>query len=139
MKTHKFKLKKLVRDKIVHLIEESGRKAISRVIEQDEYIFELKNKLTEEVHELFEAVDNRHKNEADFAICEELADVLEVITSLAGACGVDFVNVEKTATRKKEEKGDFSERIYIDYIEINEDDPQIEYYRARADKYPEDF
>lgn len=138
MKTHKFKFRKLVRNKIVGLIEKSGRKVFGRVMEQDEYVAELKKKLIEEKDELFEAIDSKNTDDSNSAICEELADVLEVVISLTSACGVDFAEVEETARRKKDEKGGFADRIYVEFIEVNEDDSEIEYYRVHPEKYPED-
>jgi len=42
---------KLVRDKIVNIIEQSGKKAYSRILNQNEFFNELMKKLHEEVSE----------------------------------------------------------------------------------------
>ena len=52
---------KLVRDLIPQLIEDGGNEAITRILEQEEYIQALKDKLKEEVHEYLETEDPEDK------------------------------------------------------------------------------
>ena len=67
---------KLVRDKIPQIIEQTGKEFHTRTLNEEEYIVELKKKLNEEISEY---QNSRNNEEA----MEELADVLEVIHSLA--------------------------------------------------------
>jgi predicted house-cleaning noncanonical NTP pyrophosphatase (MazG superfamily) len=66
---HRFKLDKLIRDKMPDLMRTHGAAVVDRIIENDEYLQRLQNKLFEEAQEVFES-----KNVDD--IREELADLL---------------------------------------------------------------
>lgn len=63
---------KLVRDKIPEIIADSGKKAIFRIADEDEYLEYLEKKLDEEVAEFHESKS-----------LEELADIYEVLDALA--------------------------------------------------------
>jgi len=47
----KMKYNKLVRDRVPELIEESGRKQVSRTLNEDEYEQALMDKIVEEIEE----------------------------------------------------------------------------------------
>lgn len=66
---------KLVRDKILEIIENSGKEPIIRVLDDTEYKEELLKKLYEEYNEVIEA---KTKEET----LEECSDVLEVLIAL---------------------------------------------------------
>ena len=66
----KISYKKLVRDRIPQLIEESGRKQTSRILNDDEYFDALIDKVVEEIEEFRSA-----------GIEEEIADVYEALTA----------------------------------------------------------
>ena len=68
---------KLVRDKIPEIISKDNRKAITKILNDEEYLNELNKKLKEEVNEYFE--DNN---------LEELADIVEVIYGILNAKNV---------------------------------------------------
>ena len=76
---------KLVRDRIPEIIEADGKKPITRILPEDEYLQKLDTKLNEEVAEY----------QADKSI-EEMADVLEVLFAICDfiAFGL-FVMTEK--------------------------------------------
>ena len=65
---------KLVRDKIPEIIRQQGEIPNCRILDQKEYLYFLEQKLDEEVGEY-----HRDQN------VEELADILEVVFSLADA------------------------------------------------------
>ena len=73
---------KLVRDRIPEIIEANGHKCETRVLNDDEYLLELKNKLQEEVNEFLES-----------GSVEELADILEVVHSLSAQFGTSIESV----------------------------------------------
>ena len=75
---------KLVRDKIVDIIEADGRKAEYRILDNVEFRNELNKKLQEEVHEYLE--DNN---------VEELADIVEVIHGILNSMDVSIYDFEK--------------------------------------------
>lgn len=96
---------KLVRDKILHIINESGSVAKSRILSDDEFQTELKRKLLEEVNEFFES-DNM----------EELADILEVIDALALSYNSSMEQVMAIKKMKNEKRGGFSQRLFLQSV-----------------------
>lgn len=93
---------KLVRDKIPEIIEEQGEQAIIRVLGTDEYALHLGKKLDEEVAEYHESKE-----------IEELADILEVVFALAEAQGYSKDALWSAYESKHEERGGFSNRIFL--------------------------
>ncbi|MBQ4263735.1 MAG: nucleoside triphosphate pyrophosphohydrolase [Bacilli bacterium] len=102
------KYNKLVRDKIPEIIESNNEKAITRVLSDEEYRLELEKKLYEE----YEEVINSNGDER----IEELADMLEVMIALANNEEKDFEDIEKVRVLKKEKRGGFSKRIYLEDV-----------------------
>lgn len=100
--------KKLVRDNIPNIIESNGEVAITRVLSDEEYKKELEKKLYEEYNEVL--------NSSDDDRIEELADMLEVIIALAEVDGKTFDDIEKIRVLKKEKRGGFSKRIYLEDV-----------------------
>jgi len=98
---------KLVRDKIVDIIKSNGAINVkSRVLDDKEYEKELNKKLKEEVEEYL----------ADYSI-EEMADVMEVIYAILDFKGITMSEVEKIRSIKKEKRGGFSQRIFLEEVE----------------------
>ena len=93
---------KLVRDRIIEIIENDGRKANYRVLNQEEYKIELNRKLQEEVKEYI-----------DENCIEELADIVEVIYGLLGAMNVSIEDFEKVRLEKREKRGGFDKRLFL--------------------------
>ncbi|WP_068430470.1 nucleoside triphosphate pyrophosphohydrolase [Rhodococcoides kyotonense] len=97
---------KLVRDLIPSIIEASGRRPEVRVLDGDEYLAALTDKLFEEARE-FQAADTTDKP-------EELADVLEVVRALAASIGLGVTELEALADKKRVERGGFVERVWLE-------------------------
>ena len=97
---------KLVRDRIPEIIECSGKKAAIRAAGEAEYKQLLRQKLLEEVNEYMENGSS-----------EELADILEVITALAGTHSLSFADLVRMAEEKRKERGGFEERIVLISVE----------------------
>ncbi len=96
---------KLVRDKIPEIIETSGKKAVFRTLSEDEYLEMLDQKLTEELNEYL----------ADKSM-EEIADLLEVVHAVVKARGSSMEEVERIRIRKKEKRGGFEHRIFLECV-----------------------
>lgn len=97
---------KLVRDKIPDLIRGSGREVETRVLNREEYLNSLFGKLAEDGEELKVAsAEDR---------LEEMADVFEVLRTLAEAAGYSIKDVEQAADNKLLERGGFSQRIWLE-------------------------
>lgn len=97
---------KLVRDKIVDIIEADGRKAEYRILDNVEFRNELNKKLQEEVHEYLD--DNN---------VEELADIVEVIYGILNSMNVSIDDFEKIRLAKKEKRGSFDKKIFLEKSE----------------------
>ncbi|MBU8729729.1 nucleoside triphosphate pyrophosphohydrolase [Cytobacillus oceanisediminis] len=101
---------KLVRDRIPEVIGKTGKKFSTRILDDNEYIKELKKKSFEELQEYVET----HNNEDAI---EELADVLEVIHALAEYHGASIEEVEEVRKQKAEKRGGFKEKIFLIEVE----------------------
>lgn len=101
---------KLVRDRIPEVISGTGKTFSTRILDNKEYIKELKNKSFEELEEYVNAENN------DDAI-EELADLLEIIHALAECHGASFERVEEERQKKAEKRGGFKEKIFLIEVE----------------------
>ncbi|MCK2017445.1 nucleoside triphosphate pyrophosphohydrolase [Peribacillus frigoritolerans] len=101
---------KLVRDRIPEVIEATGKKFTTRVLDEMEYIEELKKKSFEELQEYAET---ESKEDA----IEELADVLEILHALAEYHGASIEEVEKVRKIKADKRGGFKEKIYLIEVE----------------------
>ena len=92
---------KLVRDKIPQIIIEDGKKPITRILGDDEYLQELDKKLNEEIAEY----------QADKSI-EEMADVLEVLLAICEARGHSVEELMAVRNNKREKRGGFEKKIF---------------------------
>lgn len=101
---------KLVRNRIPQVIESTGKKFSTRILDQDEYINELKKKSNEELQEYINAKNDENA-------IEELADLLEIIHALAKCHGATFETVEKIRKEKLVKRGGFEERIFLIEVE----------------------
>lgn len=97
--------KKLIRDKIPQVIEASGDKYEVRVMKKREFERELKKKLVEEAKELIEV---KRKD-----LLNEIADVLELLKSIAEHYKIDFKLVEEKQVKKRKERGGFKKRLFL--------------------------
>jgi predicted house-cleaning noncanonical NTP pyrophosphatase (MazG superfamily) len=101
---------KLVRDQIPEIIEKTGKKFSTRILDDNEYIKELKKKSFEELQEYVETNNNEDA-------IEELADVLEIIHALAEYHGASIEKVEEVRKQKAEKRGGFKEKIFLIEVE----------------------
>ncbi len=130
MKFKTFKQNKLVRDKIVQIMQEHGSKLYHIKLEDKEFIKQLKIKLLEEASEVAHASS---KNE----LLEEMADLLEVFQTLTQACEISPKEITAFQKKKREEKGGFKNRTFLTFAEHPQDSPQERYCLADPTKYPE--
>ena len=88
---------KLVRDRIPQIIAASGRTPVTRILQGHELLDALLVKLDEEAAELRTA-DKQERT-------EELADVFEVVRTLATSIGLSMPAPEDLAAAKRAERG----------------------------------
>lgn len=103
---------KLIRDRILEIIEEDGKTYDMEILSKERHEEEIKAKLTEEVHE-YQATQN------DQEALEELADILELIHAALPLHNASFEQLEEVRLKKKEKRGGFDKGIYL--IEVHDE------------------
>lgn len=101
---------KLVRDRIHEIIKEQGRQLTISILNDEEYLAKLNEKLREELAEYLETKDDSDR-------IEELADMLEVIYAIAGAKGITVEELEAIRREKAKKRGVFKARILLRWVE----------------------
>lgn len=97
---------KLVRDFIPQIIVKSGKTPIVRVLNDEEYLFELGRKLQEEVDEYLESGE-----------IAELADIAELIHAIVAAKHKTMDEFHQAKSVKRQSKGGFDNRIFLERVE----------------------
>lgn len=132
METKKFFMNKLVRDKSVEILKKRGCANIEHYTldDNEDYLSALAEKMVEELEEIF---DSESREE----MIEELADIEEVLVAFKELVEISQAEVDVARKKKREEKGGFSGRIFIEYIEAKVGSPAYEYAQQHEAKYPE--
>lgn len=99
---------KLVRDNIPDIISKKGEIPIIRILNDTEYQEALEKKLSEELEEVLESSGQER--------LLELADMLEVISSLATLEGSNLDEVIALASKKAKERGAFKDKIFLEKV-----------------------
>ena len=97
--------KKLVRDLIPEILGKKGFICKTKILDKVEFDKQLKKKLVEETKEVLDTSQDR--------LIDELADVLEVIKTLANNNNVSFTDIEKWQLEKAKKRGGFRKRIML--------------------------
>ena len=97
---------KLIRDKIPAIMTAAGKNYRTHIASDEEYTQKLKEKLLEEVNEFL----------AEPSL-EELADILEVFTTLVENLGHTQEALIEKVEQKSEERGDFARRIILETVD----------------------
>lgn len=100
-------MNKLVRDKIPEICLANGDIPVTHVLTEDEYLKCLKDKMMEEYKEILEATT---KEEA----LEECVDLMELLFSYTTALGFKESELLEARTRKRDKRGGFEKRIYLE-------------------------
>lgn len=115
----RFAINKLIRDKIPTLIGDWQY----RVLDDHEFKVELLKKLDEEVVELKSAAKAED-------LVQELADVLEVLHSVADLNKIDWQEVVNVKEQKKSKTGGFNQRIFGIMADYEPDHPIVAKMRS---------
>ena len=99
---------KLVRDKIPEIIKNNNETPITRILNDEEYKVELEKKLLEEYQEVLKASGKDR--------LEELADMLEVMISLASLDDATLEDIIELADKKRNKRGGFKEKIFLESV-----------------------
>ena len=98
---------KLVRDNIPEIIEADNCIPIIRILSDEEYKIELEKKLYEEYQEVLATTNTNDR-------IEELADMLEIIESLAHLERKTLEDVIEVAKVKSLKRGGFKKKIFLE-------------------------
>ncbi|MFK5883462.1 MAG: nucleoside triphosphate pyrophosphohydrolase [Candidatus Izemoplasma sp.] len=101
---------KLVRDNIPYIIKKEGKIANIRILDDAEYLTEVKHKLVEEAKELLETKSKEQ-------CINELADVYEVLDQILMTNKIDIQDIEKARIIKNRAKGAFEDKIFLESVE----------------------
>jgi predicted house-cleaning noncanonical NTP pyrophosphatase (MazG superfamily) len=101
---------KLVRDRIPEVITRNGKKCSTRILDNEEYLVELKKKSFEELEEYV-------KTQTDEEAIEELADILEILHALAKVHGSTMREVDEIRKSKAEKRGGFRDKVFLIEVE----------------------
>lgn len=125
-----FQFNKIIRDKLVDRLYRSDAKVEKVDLNGEEFITQLKNKLLEEAKEVARATSAEH-------IKEELADVMEVMISIAHQNGFDMSTIETVRANKYEKRGGFTKPILIKTVGLPNEHYLVEYCLHDPEQYPE--
>src|ERR1700722_12676613 len=129
----RFKIKNLVRDKMPQRIQNLGGRTTVRFLTPDDHIHSLKLKLKEEAEEVCKATTPQE-------LKEEIADVLEVLHTIAKKYGLRIEHIEKMRLQKRDERGGFKKGTFVEFVEVETNDdfhPIIQYCLSNPEAYPE--
>lgn len=124
-----FKFGKLVRDKIVSHQIAAGAVPTYHQLDEIQHKEALVRKIIEEASEVTSA--------STAEVASEIADVQQALDDLKERYGLTDAVVAKAQAAKKAKNGAFKEGMYIETVEVSEDDPWTAYYRKNPDRYPE--
>ncbi len=126
-----FKQNKLWRDNAVDMMEQNhGSKIHWRRLDDAEFDQQIRIKLLEEAQEVA-AAKNRKE------LIGELADLYEVIDSIAALHTISKEEIIDMQTKKRHERGSFSGRKFVDTAEHPAGSFGEKYCLADPEKYPE--
>jgi predicted house-cleaning noncanonical NTP pyrophosphatase (MazG superfamily) len=102
---------KLVRDNIPDIIKNDQAIPQTRILSEAEYREELVKKLLVETQELIKA-----KSNTDHLVLE-ISDIYEVLSAIVDSYKLDRLAIMKIKEKRKEERGGFEKRIFLESVE----------------------
>lgn len=130
MKTSKFQLNKLVRDKIPAHHDKHGSVTHVKRLNDEEFDVVLRAKLKEETEEVC-------VSKAKAELIEELADLFEVVDALMGLHEISLDEIREVQEKKRTERGGFHGRTFVTITEHPIGSQGEKYCRANPEKYKE--
>lgn len=118
-----------MRDNIAADMKRLGQRPAYKKLSDTQYKRALLAKLEEEVGEI--------KLSDNMDMIKELADVLEVIEALSVQAGVDFKQIRQMQKVRRQERGGFDKRVYIESLTLSDDDSWAQYYASQPDRFKE--
>jgi len=100
------KYNKLIRDRILEIIEGAGEKPYHRILKKSEFQKEIKKKILEEASELLRA-----KTKED--VVNEIVDIQELIDVLAAELRVKKLDIRRAQSKKNQARGGFKKKLFL--------------------------
>lgn len=126
-----FRFNKLVRDNFRQIYDDLGQVVKTRELTNLEFKKAIRDKIIEEAREL------PVREHGDDEIASEIGDIQQAIDDLREVYDISAERVADAQAKKFVKKGGFTTGLYIETIELQDNDPWVEYYRNEPDKYPE--
>ena len=126
----KFICNKLGHDKDLETFKSEGITIHYKLLNRQQLREALTNKLIEEANEVHGA-----KTRSD--IIAELADVLELIDAICKVWEIPSEIVVQEKEQHYKMRGGFEKGLYIETIEMYENNPKVSHFRKAPDRYPE--
>jgi len=126
-----FQFNKLVRDKLPAKYGDLNQKIVFQMLKDKELLLRLREKMLEEAAEIPFETGTREQ------IINELSDVEQVMSDIKAHLDISSDEVETARQKKFAKKGGFSNGIFVESIELQDDDEWVDYYRKEPSKYPE--
>lgn len=123
----RFYLQKLVRDKVIKkCLDDPGvLHTECRELDKQEFRRELVHKIHEEADEI--PLGDNQRDES----------LKELVDALRQDFDFSVEQVQAEMARKKQSKGGFDRRYYIEYNDLRDDSKWVEVFRAQPEKYRE--
>ena len=126
----KFKLDKLVRDKLKGEYEQANQLPTYRKLSISDHKRELIRKIIEEATEI-EIDSSNEENTSEFA------DIQQALNDLTNLCGILPDQIESARRTKFDKKGGFADGVFVEKIELSDGDEWVEYYRQKPEIFKE--
>ncbi len=127
---YSFVFNKLVRDDTLEFFKKVGATPTYQILSKEEFISALKNKLIEEAKEVVEESSKQK-------LLIEIVDVLEILDGLCKILDLSQEEVAEARRIKNEDRGPFTNGVYIEYVDAPEDSYVAGYCSKNPTRYPE--
>ena len=111
-------------------MQNSGLTVDYEILNDGDYLLELKKKLVEEAQEVFDS-----KNVSELK--SELIDVMEVLDHLIELHSFSRTELNTLKEEKQLKVGKFDKRIKTHYVEMPDNHKELSYYLSKPQKYPQ--
>lgn len=117
----KFKVEKLIRDKILdNILSNKLNRVDYKILNKKDFLISLKNKFIEEIEEL--NLENKEE------VIKELADLQLIIDTCLKTLNIDKKEFREVGKNKNKKVGKFDKKIYVKIVELDEEDGWFDYY-----------
>ena len=125
----KFKFSKLVRDRVIEHQIDSGALPHYKHLSDEEHKQQLVEKIIEEAKEIIPAQQEERAS--------EIADVQQALDDLVEKYDLTKKDIMKAQKVKLDKNGAFKKGLFINYVEVDENDKWVKYYKRNSERYPE--